>query len=81
MRACQAAMVTKNCGAEKLELRREVMRQWFTNHAEHCGVVVPPWPHDGDCQWPIPPVILATLPSEVYLLLLEVSGESFGLRL
>ena len=77
----QPMMVTENCASEKLELRREVMRQWFTNHAEHCGAIVPPWPHHGDCQWPIPPVILATSPSEAYLLLLEVSGAFFGLRL
>lgn len=74
-------MLSENQLTEILELRREVMRQWFTNHAEHCGAVVPPWPHAGDCQWPIPSVILANSPSMVYLLLLEVSGESVELRL
>ncbi len=66
---------------EILELRRELMQQWFTNHAEHCGVnLAPPFPHVGDCQWTIPPVIAALSPNEVYLLLLEASGESFELR-
>lgn len=63
---------------EKLELRREVMRQWLTNHFENCGAIVPPWPHEGDCQWPIPSVVP---PNEVLQLLREVLGESFPPRL
>ncbi len=75
-------MLNKNCSNEILELRREVMRQWFTNHTEHCGVpITSPFPHNGDCQWDIPPVLKWVPPNEVYLLLLEVSGKSFGLRL
>jgi len=66
---------------ETLELRRELMSQWLMNHAEHCGVGVPPWPHDGGCHWPIPPVLSALSPNEVYLLLLEASGKSVGLHL
>jgi hypothetical protein len=42
-------------------LQVEVLRQWLDNHAEHCGVIVPPWPH-GDCQCPMPEII-AALPS------------------
>jgi hypothetical protein len=75
------AIDNENGSAELVELRREVLRQWLINHAEHCGVIVPPLPHGGDCQWPIPAVLLATSRSDLYLLLLEVSGESFGLRL
>ena len=76
-------MTNCNCSNELLELRRELMRQWFTNHAEHCGVTIAPPcpPHEGDCQWTIPPVIQKLPPNEVYLLLLEASGESFGLQL
>lgn len=59
------------------KLRLEVMNQWFTNHAEHCGKL-PAWPHNGRCHWPMPEVLP---PTEVYLLLLEVSGVSYGLRL
>lgn len=71
-------MSVQNTTKETLELRRELMQQWFSNHAEHCGVILaPPFPHVGDCQWVIPPVIAALSPNEVYLLLLEVSGESF----
>ncbi len=75
-------MTNCNCSNELLELRRELMRQWFSNHAEHCGVnLAPPFPHKGDCQWTIPPVILSLPPNEVYLFLLEVSGQSYGLQL
>ncbi len=74
-------MTNKDCTTEILELRREVMRQWLTNHAEHCGVPVQLFPHKGDCQWTIPSVISDLSHNEVYLLLLEVSGQSFGLRL
>jgi hypothetical protein len=62
-------------------LRLELMSQWITNHAEHCGVTVPPWPHRGGCQWPLPSTLSALPSDEVRLLFLEVSGESFGLRL
>ncbi len=75
-------MANKNCFSEILELRREVLRQWSVNHAEHCGVTItPPFPHNGDCQWNIPQLLKSVSPNEVYLLLLEVSGKSFGLRL
>jgi hypothetical protein len=63
---------------EELNLKKELIKQWAFNHAEHCGVIIPPWPHAGECQWPLPAVIS---PSEAYLLLLSASGESFGLRL
>ena len=36
---------------ENAELRAELQRQWEYNHAEHCGK---PWPHQGDCYWPLP---------------------------
>jgi len=61
-----------------LDLKKELLRQWMFNHAEHCGAIIPPWPHAGECQWR-PPEIIS--PSEVYLLLLLASGEFFGLRL
>jgi hypothetical protein len=64
-----------------LELELELAKQWLANHAEHCGVLVPPWPHAGLCHLPMPEVLASLSPSEVYLLLLQVSGESFGLRL
>ena len=63
------------------ELQEELMREWMINHAEHCGVIIPPWPHRGDCQWPMPKSLEAMSPSEVYLLLLLASGKSVGLRL
>jgi hypothetical protein len=63
------------------ELQLELARQWLANLAEHCGHDVPPWPHEGRCHWPLPVPLASLHPSEVYLLLLEASGESFGLRL
>jgi hypothetical protein len=66
--------------AEVRELRLELMRQWLDNHAEHCGVHVPPWPQD--CHWPMPEVLRDRVPtSAAYLLLLEASGVSAQLRL
>lgn len=62
------------------ELRQEVVNQWYSNHLEHCGFNVIPWPHHHECCWPLPPVIAALDPNEVYLLLLEVSGESSEFR-
>lgn len=64
----------------ELELEEEVMNQWFTNHSEHCGKALgPPWPHQGTCGWPLPAVLASLSPSEVYLLLLSISGEFAGL--
>lgn len=61
---------------ENQTLRRELVDQWFTNHAEHCGALIPPWPHRGHCKWPMPEV-LAMLPlAEIHAMLLEVSGQS-----
>jgi hypothetical protein len=62
-----------SASSEVLELRREVIRQWFTNHAEHCGVpVTSPFPHNGDCQWYIPEALESVSPDEIYSLFLEV---------
>jgi hypothetical protein len=66
---------------QTLILRKELADQWLTNHSEHCGVSVPPWPHKGDCHWPLPAILASMSPSEVYLLLLLVSEESVGLHL
>ena len=69
-------MADCNSFDELLELRREVMRQWMVNHAEHCGKdITQPFPHEGHCQWPIPPVILSLHPGEVHLL---ISGAFKG---
>lgn len=68
--------------SENVNIYQELVSQWITNHAEHCGIPISaPWPHRGDCQWPMPLVLREVSPSEVYLLLLLASGESFGLRL
>ena len=71
----------RQAGADEVKrLKLDLMDQWITNHAEHCGRI-PHWPHDGRCHWPMPKA-LADLPhGETYLLLLEASGESVGLRL
>jgi hypothetical protein len=58
------------------ELRAELIRQWAANHHEHCGALMPPWPHAGDCHWPLPPVIAAVEPSRVLRILLSASEES-----
>ncbi len=39
---------------ENAALRAELKRQWEYNHAEHCGK---PQPHEGECYWPMPPVL------------------------
>ena len=63
------------------ELKLELMKQWLANHYEHCGQPVPWLPHEGRCEWPIPGVLVEALPENaLHLLLLEASGESFGLR-
>jgi hypothetical protein len=43
--------------AEIERLREELIDQWLSNHAEHCGARVPPWPHPGICHWPMPEVL------------------------
>lgn len=64
------------------ELRIELLRQWLDAHADHCGCADIPWPQTNKCQWPMPAIITDRIhPNEVYLLLLEARGESFGLRL
>jgi len=74
----------KNIELERLlqqnrELKKDSVDQWASNHYEHCGVPIPPWPHEGDCQWPIPATLAS---SEVFnLLLLLVSGPPVGFQL
>ena len=51
------------------ELELEVLRQWETNHAEHCGKRLSHWPHAGRCNWPLPPALAAMAPNEVLKLL------------
>ena len=67
--------------AEIDELRLELARQWLEAHADHCGAATPPWPHLGECQWPLPQALRRMPPNAVYLLLLQASGVSVGLRL
>jgi hypothetical protein len=52
-----------------LALEKELARQWIVNHAEHCGIPVPPWPHPGDCQWPMPEVLSQEVTGRVCRLL------------
>ena len=66
---------------ENLELKKQLMEQWWTNHADHCGAQAIPWPHDGECKWPLPEAFSTASPSEIYLLLLLASGQFVGLRL
>lgn len=61
--------------AERLALRREVMRQWISNHYEHCCEDIPCRNKDG-CQWPLPAVLLMMAPEEVAQLLADVDGGS-----
>jgi hypothetical protein len=63
------------------QLQLELARQWLSNHAEHCGVIVPPWPHRGICNWPMPEELSCLGHSEVYLLLLQASGVSVEFHL
>jgi hypothetical protein len=60
------------------ELRVELLKQWLDAHAEYCGCRGVPWPPDAECNWPMPSVVKDRIdPNEVYLLLLEASGEAF----
>lgn len=38
-------------------LEFDLVDQWLSNHAEHCGHQVPPWPHRGICHWGLPPAV------------------------
>jgi hypothetical protein len=58
------------------ELRLALMREWCLNHAECCTNMVPPWPHEGHCYYPLPDII-AALPQDVVAALL---GELFARR-
>lgn len=42
---------------ENQRLQAELWRQWEYNHAEHCGA---PWPHDRECYWPLPDVLVGS---------------------
>jgi hypothetical protein len=35
-------------------LTEELLRQWESNHSEHCGSI---YPHEGECHWPKPAVL------------------------
>ena len=51
---------------ETQELRKELLRRWEFNHAEHCRGK---WPHDGPCFWPIPALVSSLSTEEVCSLL------------
>ena len=51
---------------ENAALRLELWKQWECNHSEHCGKVIPPWPHQGECYWPIPAVLFGADPNVAY---------------
>lgn len=36
--------------SENLELKKHLVKEWLTNHAEHSGAPVSPWPHNGICK-------------------------------
>jgi hypothetical protein len=55
--------------SEMRALKIDLIRQWFSNHAEHCGALIPPWPHNGLCKWPLPPTLMAASTPEIYWLL------------
>jgi hypothetical protein len=40
------------------EASEALMDEWLSNHAEHCGVRGPSWPHDGVCHWPMPEILI-----------------------
>ena len=61
---------------EIAELRKELVRQWETNHSEHCGIPIPPWPHDRACKWPMPALVLSAGPNVVSQILLSIWEES-----
>jgi len=80
--ALKVAACSDHKSAKRIrDLELDLARQWLTNHAEHCGAIVPPWPHQGDCHWLLPAALARLTPSEVYLLLLQASEVSFGLQL
>jgi hypothetical protein len=53
------------------ELRKEVLRQWETNHSEYC---TNRWPHDGNCKWPVPETLKLSL-DDVYAIMREIWDE------
>ncbi len=55
------------------EIKIELIRQWVSNHAEHCGHGIYPCHNPDGCQWPMPRAIP---PNEAYSLLSQVLGET-----
>lgn len=63
-------MTNEDVDAVILALRRELLNQWESNHAEHCGVL---GTHNvTDCRWP-PPAILKMEPSDVVSVPLQLN--------
>ena len=56
-------------------LRIALIQEWLDNHSEHCGHIVPPWPHEGKCKWPMPLALAGESATEVYSLLLLALEE------
>ena len=68
----------------RIELLKELLRQWAFNHAEYCGAQIEDsaLPHRGDCHWPLPSIITDQLEDvETYLAWVQSSGKSVELRL
>jgi hypothetical protein len=67
-------MANQDYLSELIDLRREVIHQWLVNHAEHCGAsLAQPFPHEGDCQWPLPSLIQKLGSEEIHSYILEAS--------
>jgi hypothetical protein len=60
--------------AKVAALKRDLLEQWESNHSEHCGVPIPPWPNEGECHWKLPESVSS---SEAYLYL-RGDGEQEG---
>jgi hypothetical protein len=58
---------------ENTQLKKELIEQWMSNHAEHCQRN---WPHKGICKWSIPLSLSKETPNEILTLLSLQEAES-----
>lgn len=61
---------------EIANLRLALAEEWLSNHAGHCGARVPPWPHSGVCNWPLPRVLATMPPDSLNEILSKIVGAS-----
>lgn len=57
MKSAEIAALLRAAQDREARLELDLADQWLSNHYEHCGHEIPPWPHKHLCCWELPPTL------------------------